>query len=75
MDFNTCPRQQCRGRTTHSTLRHWTPVYLGEIAYVVKAHATGRCHCHRSLLTDLARTTWDTLTYFARELRHRLARW
>lgn len=58
----------------HSTLRHWTPIYLADLAYVVNAHATGRCYCHRPLPADLARTTWDTLTYLTRELRHRMTR-
>lgn len=35
--FNVCPKQQCRGRTDHSTLRHWTPVYLNEAAHAVSA--------------------------------------
>lgn len=67
--FNFCPRQQCRGRTDHSTLRHWTPVYLNEVAYVVKAHASGDCYCRKTLPADLAQLTWQTVTYFAREAK------
>lgn len=70
--FNVCPRQQCRGRTVHSTVRHWTPVYLGEVAYVVGVHAEHRCGCGKPLVVDLARLTWDTVAYFAREGRRKL---
>lgn len=70
--LNVCPRQQCRGRAGHGTLRHWTPVYLGEVVYVVEMHAKRRCWCGKPLLVDLARLTWDTIAYFAREGRRKL---
>jgi hypothetical protein len=68
---NDCPKRQCRGRRDHSTIGHWTPVYLSEVSHVVKAHALGRCRCRRSLVGDLVDITWGTLTYFVREHRHR----
>lgn len=67
--FNVCPKQQCRGRTDHSTLRHWTPVYIGEAACVIGAHWKGKCWCRKSLAADLWRLTWETVSYFAREAK------
>lgn len=67
--FNVCPKQQCRGRTDHSTVRHWTPVYLNEVAYIVDVHAKGTCGCGKPLLVDLSGHAWSTVRYFAREAK------
>lgn len=62
-----CPKQQCRGRTDHTTLRHWTPAYLQEVLYIVGAHMKGDCGCGKQMLADLAGHAWGTVRWFARE--------
>lgn len=36
--INICPKQQCRGLTTHSSLRHHTPVWAIELHGVHWVH-------------------------------------